>query len=129
MMEEKQAKLNYEEEADKLSDSEWWKPPKEGQAKIVFLEELNAPLPRDFQRSDGTTETVMQTDVLIEHDKKQYKWSLTQGKSEKSLWGQLISYAKLKGGLVGHPVTLLIKKDSQGRRDYTILELAQAKSE
>lgn len=113
---EAQTKIDYNAEYEKLKESEYFKPDV-GKYIIVFLSEMSLPKERVLKFG-----TVWQSDILIEHLKKAYTWSISRSESKKSLWGQLMAFGKQKGNLIGRSCTLLVKVDSSGKRDYTIVE-------
>ena len=122
--------MDFEKENSVLKEKiegEWWKPT-EGMHKVTFLENLKEPTKRTIRQPDGKEKEVEQSDVLIEVDKKRYKWSITKAITKKSLWGQLMYFGKNVKDLTGQTCTIIVK--GQGKqRDYTIFEVVQLKQQ
>jgi hypothetical protein len=123
-------KMEYEKQYAELKEgSDWWKP-SAGIHKVMFLENIAEPTKRKIL-VDGKEKELEQSDVLIDVDKKRYKWSITKASGKDSLWGQLMFYGMTVRDIVGKTVTVIIQGDNKNRK-YIIqetLELKQKQSQ
>ena len=122
--------MEYEKQYAELKEgSDWWKP-SAGIHKVMFLENIAEPTKRKIL-VDGKEKELEQSDVLIDVDKKRYKWSITKASGKDSLWGQLMFYGMTVRDIVGKTVTVIIQGDNKNRK-YIIqetLELKQKQSQ
>lgn len=109
----------WEEEAEKISEaSEWsWFKPEPGTTEVLFLDE-GEDQTRSYE--DETREVRVFT---VEVDGEDLKWSVTKGRSESSLYGQLVKVARSEGGLTGVSVSL-IRSGTGTDTQYTVQEAA-----
>jgi len=117
--------MEYQKAYDELKEgSDWWKPTA-GIHKVCFLENIAEPTKRKIL-VDGKEKELEQSDVLIDVDKKRYKWSITKASGKDSLWGQLMYYGMTVKDIVGKTVTVIIQGDNKNRK-YIIQETLELK--
>lgn len=95
-----------------------------GRHTLTFKSELGDPFRNDVL-SDAKRE-VFQVNVDVEENGKTYRWSITKGKTQNSLYGQVVEFAKLSGGLKDKTINLLVTGEGKDRR-YMINELIDLK--
>lgn len=111
--------INYEEEHKKILDYEgdnYFKP-EAGEYVIVFCSEAET---KDYLEEDGTV--IRQVMFTIQVNKVTYLWTIPRGKTDVSLWGQLLdSIADRKPhNFNGHVVKLRVKGEGLKKR-YKVL--------
>jgi len=117
--------MEYDKEYETLKDGgDWWKPTP-GIYKVTFLENVPQPTKHKFL-ADGKEKEVDQSEVLIEVEKKRYKWSITKANGKDSLWGQLMFYGMTVKDVVGKIVTVIIQGTGK-QRTYVIQETLELK--
>lgn len=113
-----------------------WFDAKAGVHKVKVLKE---PIEQDVEKKEFKNKKVEQITLLIKTRKegeepKELNWSVTKGKTLKSLWGKLCVFAKYcnNGNLSGKEFTLIVQGEGL-EKEYTISEslpfLEKAKQE
>ena len=102
---------------------EWLRLP-EGKHTIEFLSE-GTPFEQEWE-NNGVKETVhkLRFDVRNMADGKEYSFSVTEGQTKQSLYGQLLLVAtKIEpiNKLTGKKITILVTGENKKKR-YTVLE-------
>jgi hypothetical protein len=117
--------MEYEKQYNELKEgSDWWKPTA-GIYKVCFLENIPEPTKRKIL-VDGKEKELEQSDVLIEVDKKRWRWSITKAAGKDSLWGQLMYYGMTVKDIIGKTVTVIIQGENKNRK-YVIQETLELK--
>lgn len=106
------------EEQKKQENTTWWQPDV-GNYKVKLMSEIGeAYTTKNYPDRP-------QHNVNIEVDGNPYTFSM--GKSGVTgVYGQLIVLGKAEGKLEGLEVSILVKKDKDGKREYTITESIEA---
>ena len=118
--------MEYEKAYGELKEgTDWWKP-KEGLHKVCFLENIGDPTKRKIL-VDGKEKEIEQTDVLIEVEKKRWRWSITKASGKDSLWGQILYYGMMVKDIVGKTITCIIQGEGKNRK-YIIQETLELKT-
>ena len=118
--------MDYNKEYEKIQEGGQWFQPDVGTHKLKLLSELSDPY--EMER-DGRTFKKCSVDVRVEGAENDQKLSMGYGAGPSSLFGQLVALAKLKGKLMDLEITLTVKLDKQGKRDFTIPEALEAQGE
>jgi len=114
---------NYQTEKEALKqpneDRNWWKPTI-GTHKIKIVTE---PEPFEFpwKEKDGEEKIIKKEGMKIHINGEEYDWSVNQGITENSLWGQLLLVAAHNGFLKDQEITLIVKGSGK-ETSYTVLE-------
>ena len=111
------SETRWEKELKQLEQGkkvEYFKP-KEGSTKILFVDEGKE---RTFEWEG---DTISKIDFAIEVDKKPMVWSVTRGKTQNSLYGQLVQVAVARGTLIGQTINLLVRGVKMART-YLVME-------
>ena len=111
---------DWEKEANRIGSSDWFKP-ESGTQKVTFLDEGDDQ-ERKYQ-DDGETEVREVCVFRVKVGGDELNWSVTKGTTDSSLWGQLVKFARDRGGLVGETVTL-IRNGTGSDTQYTVQEAA-----
>jgi len=106
----------FDAEAENLTSSAWFNPDP-GSHKITFLDNGH----KETREYEGEEREVAVFKVEVEGE--ELNWSVTVGKSEVSLWGQLVKVGQAKGGLEGETITL-IRQGKKQDTNYTVQEAA-----
>lgn len=107
----------WDEEAERLGQSSDWFKPEPGTSVVTFLDEGED----DTREYEGETRQVRVFSVEV--DGEEMYWSVTKGRSESSLYGQLVKVAQSEGGLSGVSVSL-IRSGTGTDTQYTVQEAA-----
>lgn len=119
--------MDYKQEKEKLTSSEYFKP-EAGSYDVVFLGEME-----QSSYTDENGNITPQVNINIEIDKKPYQWTISKGKTTGSLYGQLVEVAISNGNkLTGAYIRLMVKisgktKNGYPKRDYFIADLTHSK--
>lgn len=106
------------QEQKKQANTKWWSP-EVGNHKVKLMSELG-----DEYKNEKFPDRP-QHNIEIEFEGNPYKFSM--GKSGVTgVYGQLIVLGKVKGKLEGLEVSIVVKKDKDNKREYTILEAIEA---
>lgn len=92
-----------------------------GEHKVLFLDEIGVPV-RQKKTFRGEEREVEQTEVLVEYKKKQKLLSLTKGDTVKSLWKQIMVFAKANGGVMGKMITIIVTHGTNQQKQYLVVE-------
>lgn len=116
--------LDYEKEANEDSASNEYLKIGVGIHKITFLSELSPLVEKEIKG-----DKVQQTEALVEYDKMRKKWNLNKAKTLKSLYRQVLLYAKHHKSLVGKTIQVLVKestdKNGDTKKEYSVIEVAE----
>ena len=102
--------VNWQEELnalEKAKERNWFKPVA-GTHKIKFLSE-GEEYTTAWENAEGVKQEVDRVRFEIETDNKKFDWGVARGKTENSLWGQLVLVAANKGYIKDQEITLLVK--------------------
>jgi len=114
--------MDLKKEFEQLNDNEYFKA-KEGKTELVIIGE---PIDESFIGDDE--KLIPQAEFDIQIKGKNYKWTVTKGKTLKSLWGQLLLVSKANDyKFNGQKITLLTMGEGKKAR-YTVLEAADLMS-
>jgi len=105
-IEESDSKFDYDAEFDKIENrqsSNFLKLPI-GIHKILVLSEPE----KTFYTQPDTKEVTIQIKMVVNYSDKQYEWYIPVGKTEVSLYAQLIYVGKKTGGLKGKILELVV---------------------
>jgi hypothetical protein len=117
-------KINWKEEANSLKegkdfeDRNWWKATA-GQHKIKILSDGEKYTTTIKEKEDVKTIDKVRFEIEINNEK--FSWGVTQGITQRSLYGQLVLIGEQKGTLKDEVITLLVKGSGK-QVDYTVLE-------
>jgi len=108
--------MDWQTETEKLVSGEgnWWKPTP-GQHTIKFLDEGSE------RNMMWEGETIIKVDFKVEINNEEYTWSVTKGKTENSLYGQLVLVGSNRTALKGTNITLIVKGTGKNS-EYTVME-------
>lgn len=106
----------WSNEAEKLGQSDWFNPDT-GSTEITFLNEGK----NETRTYEGEKRPVRVFNVEVEG--KELKWSVTRGRSESSLYGQLVKVGADSNGLTDVTITL-IRQGTGTDTQYTVQEAA-----
>ena len=112
--------VNYVDECASVGVGGEWLKLTPGTHKLILLQEVPKPHKRETTIKNET-KTLEQSDILVEYNKKTFKWSITKGITKRSLWYQIMALGKNWKTLTGKPINVIVKSDGQ-QRDYTIIE-------
>jgi len=104
--------MDYKKEKESLQTGEqadWFKPTI-GKHDIVFLSE-GEPYTIVWEEKE-----IDKVKFLVEVKKKQYQWGVTKGKTETSLYGQIILVGANKEKLAGEKIILTVIGESKDRK-------------
>lgn len=109
--------MDYNKEKESLietTERNWWKPTA-GQHSILFVSEAE-----EFD-IEWEGETIHKVAFKISVDNKEYDWSMTKGRTQNSLWGQITLVGANLGNLKGREITLVVKGEGKNT-SYTVME-------
>lgn len=109
--------FDFDEEYENLSAGSQWFNPDEGTHQVKFLDNGK----EEERTYDEETRKVAVFQIEVNGEEK--KWSVTKGKSESSLFGQLMKYGRAAEGLKGEEITLIRSGTGQDTQ-YTVQEAA-----
>jgi len=114
--------VNYTNANAELKDNNWLKL-EQGIHSVTFLEDLPFPEKKEsqFKDKDGKNKMIEQSNVLVEYQRKQIRWTIIKAEGKKSLWGQLIALGKHYNSLVGKTIEVSVKVNGT-KREYMIRE-------
>ena len=90
---------------------------------LEFLSE-GTPFEQEWRDKDGNEETVHKLRFDVRTDGKEYSFSVTEGTTTQSLYGQLMLIAaktKPENTMIGKKVTIIVTGEGKKKR-YTVLE-------
>ena len=113
--------MDYQEELKRLQEGgSYWKP-KVGQFKVKALSELENADPFVRKHEGQPDESSPQSKIKILVDGEEKSWTMGQGKTPASTYGQLVELAtKHANQLTGVEFSVVVKNDGT-KNDYTIV--------
>lgn len=118
--------LNYEEEYNTLKDSSEWFKPIQGYYELTLMSELSKPVKKmsTFKDQNGMPQEVEQSEIIVKHQGKLMKWSVTKGTSKQGVYAKLLFLGKAWKSLKDRVIHLTVEGQGKGKK-ITIQEYAQ----
>ena len=101
-------------------NADWWSP-EPGKYEVLFLSEAGKEYTVEFERN-GKKEIHTKIPIEVEVNGKQFVWGITIGKSESSIYGQLVKLGLKHQGIKDIKTEILVTGIKKDRR-YTIPEV------
>lgn len=109
--------LDFEEEAGNLSQG--WFNPDPGEHEVLFKDNGR----KETRTYEGETREVVVFTIETGEKSGEHMWSVTKGRSETSLYGQLVKVGAAREGLKGETVSVIVQGEGTDRT-YTVPEAA-----
>jgi len=102
--------MDYTKEKETLQESMDWFKPIRGKHEVLFLSEGE---PYSFEWEDKVIDKVR---FIVEVNKERFQWGVTRGRTETSLYGQIVLIGANKGKLLGEKITLSVIGDKKDKK-------------
>ena len=112
--------MDYEKEAEKLSNGTEFLKLEAGQHKVTFLDDGEEKIVPDTF-SDKDNATMVKIFFKVKLKDKEYTWSVVKGETETSLYGQLILVGRNFGTLVNKTLNVIVQGEGK-KKKYIVME-------
>ena len=117
-METEQNRINWNAEAEKLEKGKEWFNADAGTHRIHIVKECEL-----FETEyKGQIIKKRRFEIKVGEKADVINWSVSLSKTLNGLWGQLALLGRKWGTLEDKEITLAVKKDKDGKRNYMVLE-------